>query len=108
MAYNYSAMSDICTPLEIGRHWVMNKRKIAKTKGNRKLVGRNNAGDRTNTTEGLIDPKESNFGNLLNDFFESKVYEKYLVDNGEIKVTENTSVDINKAAGLLLKVGSAV
>ena len=103
MAYNYQAMQEIINPLEIGRNWVMEERDISQTRGGRGLLGRNRAGGRTATSEGRVDPKKSKFGALLNDFFEAKIYEKYLVDNGEIG-----GVDVNKAAGILLKLGSAV
>lgn len=103
MAYNYQAMKEIANPLEIGKNWVMNKRDISKTQGGRGLLGTNKAGGRSSTVEGKVDPKKSKFGALLNDFFESKIYEKYLVDNGEIG-----GVDVNKATGILLKLGSAI
>ena len=103
MAYNYQAMQEIVNPLEIGRNWVMEERNISQTRGGRNLLGRNRAGGRTAISEGRVDPKKSKFGALLNDFFESKIYEKYLIDNGEIG-----GVDVNKAAGLLLKLGSAI
>ena len=103
MAYNYQAMKEIANPLEIGKNWVMNKRDISKTQGGRGLLGTSKAGGRSSTVEGKVDPKKSKFGALLNDFFESKIYEKYLVDNGEIG-----GVDVNKAAGILLKLGSAI
>lgn len=103
MAYNYQAMQEIINPLEIGRNWVMEERDISQTRGGRNLLGRSKAGGRTTTSEGRVDPKKSKFGALLNDFFESKIYEKYLVDNGEIG-----GVDVNKAAGILLKLGSAI
>lgn len=103
MAYNYQAMQEIINPLEIGRNWVMEERDISQTRGGRGLLGRNRAGGRTATSEGRVDPKKSKFGALLNDFFEAKIYEKYLVDNGEIG-----GVDVNKAAGILLKLGSAI
>lgn len=103
MAYNYQAMQEIINPLEIGRNWVMEERDISQTRGGRGLLGTSKAGGRTATSEGRVDPKKSKFGALLNDFFEAKIYEKYLVDNGEIG-----GVDVNKAAGILLKLGSAI
>ncbi len=103
MAYNYQAMQEIVNPLEIGRNWVMEERDISQTSGGRSLLGRSKAGGRISTSEGRIDPKKSKFGALLNDFFEAKIYEKYLVDNGEVG-----GVDVNKAAGILLKLGSAI
>lgn len=103
MAYNYNAMQAVLNPLEIGRNWVMNKRQIEHTSGGRSLRGRTNIGMDTSNTRGYVDPKKSKFGAALNDFFESKIYEKFLIDNGEIG-----GVDVNKAAGLLLKLGSTI
>lgn len=103
MAYNFQAMQEIINPLEIGKNWVMDRRDIGQTMGGRGLRGRSKAGGRTATSEGKIDPKKSKFGALLNDFFEAKIYERYLVDNGEVG-----GVDVNKAAGILLKLGSAI
>ncbi len=103
MAYNYQAMQEVINPLEIGRNWVMHNRRIPQTKGGRTLKGSVNIGDRRMDTEGAIDPMKSQFGQLLDDFFESKIYEKYLIDNGEIN-----GINVNKAAGVLLKLGSMI
>lgn len=103
MAYNYQAMQEVINPLEIGRNWVMKKRDIGETVGERQLEGRSNAGDRTVTTKGRVPVEKTRFGELLSDFFESKIYERYLIDNGDIG-----GVDVNKGAGLLLKLGSAI
>lgn len=103
MAYNYAAMQEVINPLEIGRNWALERRDIDRRKGGRSLFQRNRVGQNIETVEGKIDPKKSKFGQLLDEFFESKIYEQYIQDNGEI-----AGADVNKIASLLLKLGSAI
>lgn len=103
MALNYEVMNDVINPLEIGRTLALNNRDIPRTRGGRSLLGVVRAGDREETRQGMVDPKASKFGELLEDFFASKVYEQYLVDNGTIG-----NADTNKLVGLALKLGSAI
>jgi hypothetical protein len=104
MAYNYDAMNQILNPLEIGRELVLhNRRKINATKGNKQLFETFRYGGKTIKNPIYEDADASNFRKVLDDFFESKIYNRYLKDSGE-----TLGLDNNKAASLLLKLGSTV
>lgn len=102
MAYNYAAMNEVVDPLEMGRHIAMS-RKITKTRGDRRLYEEFSFAGKTVRNPLYEDVSASNFRKTLDDFFESKVYNRYLKDNGEVG-----GVDVNKASSLLLKLGSTV
>lgn len=107
MSYNYKAMSEVLSPLEIGRWLAYNVngrgRTIQATKGGRQLMERWRAGGRTTESPLTIDVNQSNFKKTLDQFFESKIYQRYLKDSGEIG-----GVDVNKGMSFLLRLGSAV
>lgn len=104
MAYNYEAMSKVVNPLEIGREIItMNKRRINSTRHGKKLMEEFNFAGRTVKNPIYEDVEASNFKAMLDDFFESKIYGRYLKDAGEI-----AGIDANKAASILLKLGSTV
>lgn len=103
MAYNYAAMQEVINPLEIGRNWALEKRDIDRRRGGKSLFQRNRVGQNIETVQGKINPRDSKFGQLLDEFFESKIYEKFVEDNGEV-----AGVDVNKTAGVFLKLVSAV
>ena len=107
MSLNYKAMSDIVNPLEIGRWLAYNvdgKGRIIKaTQGGRQLVEKWKAGGRTTQSSLTVEVAQSNFKKTLDTFFDSKIYNRYLKDAGEIG-----GVDINKAGSWLLKLGSTV
>lgn len=107
MSLNYKAMSDIVNPLEIGRWLAYNvdgKGRIIKaTQGGKQLVERWKAGGSTTQSPLTVDVRQSNFKKTLDAFFNSKIYNRYLKDSGEIG-----GVDVNKAGGLALKLGSMV
>ena len=103
MAYNYDAMNQVVNPLEIGRELVLTNRKINATKGNKHLFETFRYAGRTIRNPIYEDTKASNFRAALDDFFESKIYGRYLKDAGEI-----AGIDVNKGAGILLKLGSTV
>lgn len=103
MAYNYDAMNQIANPLEIGRYLVAQNLNITNTKGNRPMRETFSVGGRTITNPIKVPTAASNLMDALNDFFESKIYGRYLKDAGEIG-----NIDVNKAANLLLKLGSTV
>lgn len=102
MAYNYDAMSKVVNPLEIGRY-IAESRKIKDTRGDRPIYEDFNFAGMNVRNPLYKDPSKSNFMELLDDFFESKIYGRGLIDSGETK-----GIDNNKAAGLLLKLGSNV
>lgn len=102
MAYNYDAMSKVVNPLEIGRY-IAESRKIKDTRGDRPIYEDFNFAGMSVHNPLYKDPSKSNFKELLDTFFESKIYGRGLVDSGETK-----GIDNNKAAGLLLKLGSNV
>lgn len=104
MAYNYEAMSKIVNPLEIGKHIVLgSSMRINATRGDKKLFEQFNFAGHIVRNPIYEDNKASNLAAALKDFFESKIYGRYLKDAGETK-----GIDHNKAAGLLLKLGSTV
>lgn len=103
MTYSYANMHNVINQLEIGKSWMLDNRDIGKTRGGRRLKGRTKAGSDTAVVEGNINTKESNFGEALNNFFASKIYEQYQEDNGEY-----FGVDTNKAASTVLKLGSFI
>lgn len=94
MCLNYEAMSDIATPLEVGKDLLI-ERKLQKTKGG-KLVQDAHSGEQ------IYDNTEtSNYWKMINDFMTSKVYGRYMHDSGEV-----AGVDVNKASSLILKLAS--
>lgn len=104
MAYNYDAMRNVVNPLEIGKHMVIKSTmKINATRGDKKVFEQFTFGDRTIKNPIFENVEASKFAAMLNDFMESKVYGRYLKDSGE-----TLGIDNNKAAGLLLKLGSTV
>lgn len=104
MAYNYDAMHSIVNPLEIGRHLIVKgATKINATRGDKQVFEQFTFGNRTIKNPIYEDVAASKFTAMLNDFFESKIYGRYLKDSGE-----TFGIDNNKAAGLLLKLGSTV
>lgn len=102
MAFNYEAMNQVVNPLEIGKE-IAKSRKIKATRGGHQLkeIFQYRGGSKTNDI--YLNTEASNFMALLNDFFESKIYGRYLVDNGDVK-----GINVNKATGALLKLGSMV
>ena len=103
MAYNYEAMSGIASPLEIGRYLVNQNLDITSTRGGKPVKETFTVGGKTITNPVKVPTASSNLMRAMNDLFESKIYGRYLKDSGEIG-----NVDINKAANLLLKLGSTV
>lgn len=102
MALNYDAMRSIVDPMEIGR-FIAKSRAINTTRGDKRVYESFGFGEYQVKNPLYTDPAKSNFMKVLDDFFESKIYQRYLVDNGEVM-----GIDKNKAAGLLLKLGSTV
>ena len=103
MAYNYEAMSSIASPLEIGRYLVGENMAIQNTRGGKPVRETFTVGGRTHTNPIKVPTAASNLMKAMNDLFESKIYGRFLKDSGEIG-----NVDVNKAANLLLKLGSTV
>lgn len=103
MAYNYEAMSEIANPLEIGKYLVSENLSIINTRGSRPMRETFSVGGRTITNPIKVPTAASNLMAAMNDLFESKIYNRYLKDSGEVG-----NVDVNKAAGVLLKLGSTV
>lgn len=103
MAYNYDAMTSIANPLEIGRYLVQQKLNIGETRGGRPVMETFSVGGKTIINPLKVPTGSSYLIKAMNDLYESKIYGRYLKDSGEIG-----PVDINKAANLLLKLGSTV
>lgn len=103
MAYNYDAMNQIVNPLEIGKYLAYEKLGIQDTRGTRPLMEKFSVGGKTITNPIKVPVASSQLAAALQDFFESKIYGRYLKDAGEIN-----GVDVNKAANILLKIGSTV
>lgn len=94
----YNELTDISDAFEVARKLAL-KRKIAKYKGNKKLVEKK-YGDVAETI--YIDTATSNFYKALNQFVESKLYKVTMVDNGTIIGT-----DTNKVVNTVLSLSSA-
>lgn len=107
MCCNYNAMRECLNPLEIGRqlvyHGVNNgKGRIIEAKKGGKTLKEawylNNQRTESNLT---VDIKESKLKEMLDNFFNTKIFQQYLKDAGEMG-----GVDVNKAASFMLKLGS--
>lgn len=100
MAYNYDAMQQIVNPLEIARELTRDRNPQVTRKGLEVREKFTFAGVSINNP---IYVDNSNIQDMLNSFFETKIYQRYLKDSGEI-----LGADTNKMATLLLKLGSTV
>jgi hypothetical protein len=105
MAYNYEAMNSVVNPLEIGRY-LAKSREISKLKRGRQSFEEFSFGN-ISIKNPLYEDNTSNFMALLNDFMESKIYDKHLKDAGSFEIGEK-SIDKQKASGQALKLGSTV
>ena len=103
MAYTYDSMNDIVDSLELAKD-IAKRRKVAQTSG--KLASKEKIPYKGGYIENpLFKGDVSNFLNIVNNMLDSKVYGKYLIDRGTIG---DTKVDKQKAASILLKLGSSV
>lgn len=98
-AINYEQISNIVDPLEIGRA-VMKKRKVVETKGGKQLVEKMKGLNIEAANK--IFKAESNINAKLDDFFTSKIYHRYLKDEGTWEIL-GEQVSKNKIVSLLLK-----
>ena len=78
MAYNYEAMSDVVNPLEIGKYLLYHNMGIQDTRGTKPLMETFNVGGKTITNPIKISVARSEFAKALEEFFESKIYNRYL------------------------------
>lgn len=101
MAYNYDAMNSIVNPLEIGRELAKHRKITLKRKG---LEARDKFKFGSRVIDNPIYVTDSNITQQLNDFFESKIYNRFYKDLN-INIFDK-NVDLNKAGSLLLKLGS--
>ena len=102
MAYNYDAMSQIVSPLEVGRT-LMKHRKIHESRSGKLLKEKFKVGTQTYEENMYVDTEKSRFMDALDTFFESKIYGRYMKDYDDV-----AGIDKNKAASILLKIGSTV
>lgn len=103
MCYDYKALSSINNALEIGREILNSERnnQIIETRSGKNMRESFNVGGRT--INNPIYKRNSNIAQQLNWFMESKIYQRYVADSGEI-----LGMDTNKLTSLLLKLGSTV
>lgn len=105
MCNNYEAMNEVLNPLEIGRWLAYNVdgkgRTIRATQGGKPLMERWRAGGKMHSSPLTIDVNQSTFKKTLDEFFNSKIYQRYYKDSGEVG-----GVDVNKTSSLFLKLGS--
>ena len=87
------------------QYHIIDNRKIQGTRGNSKLKEKFRYGKKVYEDDVTVDIKSSQFLDAINQFLESKIYGRYLTDAGNLG---NTSIDKQKAAGWLLKLGSSV
>lgn len=103
MAINYEALNSIVNPLEVGRI-VARKRKIVDTSGSKKKVESfRRKGTERQESEVLKPTESTHFWELLNNFFESKIYNRFIEDSGDLW---EGGPDTNKLVSILLKIGS--
>lgn len=103
MAYTYDSMNDIVDSLELAKD-VAKKRKVAQTSG--RLASKEKIPYKGGYIENpLYKGDVSNFLSIVDNMLNSKVYGKYLIDRGTIG---NTKIDKQKAASIILKLGSSV
>jgi len=103
MVYNYEAMNEIVSPLEVGRELVSH-RQIRDTRNGRNLSETFLVKNAEHEEPIYVNTNQSNFMKALNDFFESKIYERYLKTYDDLP----GGIDKNKATSALLKLGSTV
>lgn len=105
MCNNYEAMNDILNPLEIGRWLAYNVdgkgRTIQATQGGKPLMEKWKSGGKTHSSPLTLDVNQSTFKRTLDEFFNSKIYQRYFKDSGEVG-----GIDVNKGTSLLLKIGA--
>lgn len=104
MAYNYDSMNNIVDALEIGKEVLLRNIKIGKRKGTgQKIKEKYAVGNTTIEGDITINPEASNIMEAINNFMESKIYERHQREFGEIM-----GIDGNKMVSSLTKLGSAV
>ena len=100
MANQYEQMDKVIDPLEVGRSIATDERKVRKTRGSNPLIEKFTSLNIDVTNK--IFTSRSNIEQKLNDFFESKIYGKYLKDEGTFDFLGN-KVSINKLTSVILK-----
>lgn len=105
MAYTYDALNEIVNPLEIGRE-LARQREIKDTRGGLPLkeIFKRRGGE-LQKNDIVVNTEASEFMDLLNIFFESKIYGRYMEDNDTIT---KAKIDTNKLASRLTKLGASV
>ncbi len=101
-ALEYEQLDSIVNPLEVGRS-IMKNRDTRKTRGNKQLIEK---------VKGLgveavnkVFSESSNVMDKLNDFFESKIYHRYLKDEGTWEIL-GQEVNKNKLVSWILSKSS--
>lgn len=79
---NYDEMSKIIDPLEVGRTLVLENRKVRETRGGIPVVEK----IKEDVTSKVFKPSGTNIEQKLNNFFETKIYQRYYKDEGETSV----------------------
>lgn len=103
MVYNYEAMNAVVDQLEIGKEVIIRNKKIKDSRGGNPLQEKFKLSGKTYTNNVYIDIAKTNFLKALNQFMESKVYNRYFVNSGDTPILKT---DNNKLASFMLKLGS--
>ena len=103
MANQYEEMDKIVDPLEVGKTLVTEERVVKKTRGDKQVIEKFKALGVDVANSVLV--TRSNAEQKLQDFMESRLYHRYLKDEGTFNIL-GTQININKSVSLLLKASS--
>lgn len=103
MAYNYNSMSHIVDALEIGKEVVLRNISIGKKRGDNPVQEKYSVGATTIEGDITINPEASNIMAAINNFMESKIYNRREKEFGELM-----GLDGNKMVKGLTRLGSMV
>lgn len=106
MAYNYEAMDDVLNPMEVGRT-VLSSMKIADTRRDIQKEEVFRYGGREFRNPIYLNTSNTRTKEMIDDFFESKIYQRYLKDQGSTEIF-GKDVDHNKLASTATKIGSSL
>lgn len=99
MANDYAAMNDVIDTLELGRQVVRENLDVNQNEGNREKYSWLRIGNKSLKQRVSKSGDDTRIMQRLNDFFKMQVYQRYMDDNGTMKIPgTNTEIDINKLA----------
>lgn len=99
--YNYNAMNEVVSPLEMTRQALKN-REYKKKRGGVAIKGVTTIGGLSVEKYATVDPESTRVMKMYDDFIESAVYGRTMKDNGVMKLTENKNINTNKLVNAVL------